>query len=337
MAHKIDMSNGRANMAYRGETPWHGLGFQIAAGDDAATIQKKAGLDFEILKGKVMYQTEGGVLLDGASLNRSVLYRSDTNAPLSVMSTEGFQIHQPAEIMDFIASSARAMGWEIETAGSLNGGRKIWALANIGEEATLPGGDRVKGYLLAATACDGTMASDFRFTSIRVVCDNTLTMATRNGEQDTGGRVKVYHYNTLDIEAVKKQLGIASTVWASFIQQAKELTEIRLSQKKAMKILRKVFEKPSEKIIVGDEIVTDEKFIESSITARKVLELYQGQGIGMDLRSSKGTGWGLVNATTEYYDHASKTRSVDNRLNAAWFGSGATKKQEVVDAIFEMA
>lgn len=343
MAHELDMSNGRANMAYSGETPWHGLGFQINADATIDEWRKAAGLEWEIKKGGMQFTTEEGETLDASVLNRSILYRSDTRAPLSVMSTTGYHVVQPSEILQFIGDSVKAMGWKMETAGSLKGGRKIWALANIGEEAEIGKGDKVRGYLLAATACDGSMASEFMFTTIRVVCQNTLHMATQG---EGGGikeasegkqRVKVYHYNALDVDAVKQSLGIAGSVWAQFVESAKQLTAIRLSQKKAIKVLRTVYEKPAEKVIVGDEIMSDEDFLKHNTTARKVLDLFSGEAIGADLASARGTAWGLVNAATEFYDHRSATRSVDNRMNAAWFGRGAAYKQEVMDACLQMA
>jgi phage/plasmid-like protein (TIGR03299 family) len=338
MAHQIDSSNNRANMAYSGEKPWHGLGFQIDADASIQAWRTAAGLDWEIKKGGMVMRTEDGALVDASDLNRSILYRNDTQARLSVMSTNGFHVVQPDQILSFIGDSVRAMGWKMETAGSLKGGRKIWALANIGESAMIGTGDKVKGYLLAATACDGSMASEFMFTSVRVVCNNTLHMAVegslkqRDNEQP---RVKVYHYNTLDVDAVKKQLGIAGTVWSQFIERAKALSRINLSEKKAVRILRSVYT-PEEKVVDG-EVISDEQFLKENTTARRVLELYQGAGIGMQLKTSRDTAWGLVNATTEFYDHASKTRSIDNRMNSAWFGAGAAKKQEVFDACFELA
>lgn len=340
MAHEIDMSNGRANMAYRGEKPWHGLGFVIEPGDSPEVIAQKAGLTFTIKKGSLILKTEDGELIDASDLNRSILYRDDTKARLSVMSTSGYHVVQPAEIVDFIASSAKTMGWEIETAGSIKGGRKIWALANIGESADIGRGDTVKGYLLAATACDGSMASEFMFTSVRVVCDNTLHMAVDGSLRDQPAdqpRVKVYHYNTLDIEAVKQQLGIAGSVWANFIERAKQLSSIKLSEKAAIQVLRKVYAPDPEVIDAEFVEVDDVQFLKENTSARNVLELFNGKGIGMQLPSAKGTAWGLVNAATEFYDHASKTRSVDNRLNSAWFGRGAEYKQQVVDACFKVA
>ena len=338
MAHEIDTSNNRANMAYAGVEPWHGLGFKINADASIQEWRTAAGLDWQIKKGGMVMRTEEGDLIDAADLNRSILYRDDTKARLSVMSTSGYHVVQPNEILSFIGDSVKAMGWKMETAGSLKGGRKIWALANIGERATIGTGDEVKGYLLAATACDGSMASEFMFTSVRVVCNNTLHMAVDGSlkERESGQpRVKVYHYNTLDVDAVKKQLGIAGTVWAQFIERAKALSRIKLSEQKAVQILRSVYA-PEETVVEG-EVISDEQFLKENMTAKRVLELYQGAGIGMQMPSTQDTAWGLVNATTEFYDHASKTRSVDNRMNSAWFGAGATKKQEVVDACFKIA
>jgi phage/plasmid-like protein (TIGR03299 family) len=335
MSHEIDLSNGRANIAYAGETPWHKLGFQINADASIEEWRKAAGLEWSVLKGEVMFHDEDGALHSGASLNRSVLYRSDTHAPLSVMSTSGYHVVQPDEILGFIGDTVKAMGWKMETAGSLKGGRKIWALANIGEEATLPGGDRVRGNLLAATACDGSMASEFLFTTTRVVCQNTMHMALQQGESQP--RVKVYHYNALDINAVKAQLGIATTVWAQFVESAKMLASVRLSEKKAAKVLRSVYEKPAEKIVVGDEILTDDEWLKRNATPRRILELFAGDAMGADLLSSRFTAWGLANAATEYYDHAANARSVDNRLNSAWFGPGAQRKADVFDACLKMA
>lgn len=340
MAHEIDTSNSRNNMAYAGATPWHGLGFKIDADASIEEWRNAAGLNWTIKKGGLVMRTEDGSLIDAADLNRSILYRSDTQARLSVMSTSGYHVVQPDQILGFIGDSVKAMGWKMETAGSLKGGRKIWALANIGEEAEVGKGDKVKGYLLAATACDGSMASEFMFTTVRVVCNNTLHMAVDGSlkDRDTSKpRVKVYHYNTLDVDAVKKQLGIAGSAWENFIVQARRLASVKVDNKTAVQILRTVYDATPEEKEVEGVVISDEQFLKENTTARKVLELYSGSAIGAQLASARGTAWGLVNAATEYYDHASNTRSVDNRLNAAWFGTGAQRKQDFVDACLKVA
>ena len=84
---------------------------------------------------------------------------------------------QPAEVLEFYRDLVSAGGFELETAGVLKGGKKLWALAKTGQETVLRGNDTVKAYLLLATSCDGTLCTTAQFTSVRVVCNNTLTLA----------------------------------------------------------------------------------------------------------------------------------------------------------------
>jgi hypothetical protein len=70
---------------------------------------------------------------------------------------------------------------------------------------------------------------------------------------------------------------------------------------------------------------------------RKVQELYEGQGRGATLESSRGTAWGLLNAVTEYVDHERRARSNEYRMDSAWFGQGAVIKQRALSAALQLA
>ncbi len=329
MSHEIDMSNGRANMAYvkGSETPWHGLGFQVAPD---ATVDEWAiagGLKFKVIKGELFFKGDDGVIREaGEQLNRSVLYRDDTMAPLSIMSVSKYKIHQPSDILDFIADVSKAMGWPVETVGSLFGGRKIWALLKIEQSFELPGGDRIEGYLLVTTSFDGTSGTEFRFISTRVVCNNTLQMAL--GERAKGSAI-VYHSRDIDIAKVKEDLGIGATVWSNFIEKARKLAAITVTKAQATSVLRSIYGAPkTEPSDVGPVMIENPNVV-------RTLGYFQGQGIGAKLASAKGTGWGLVNAVTQEVDHFGSNRSA--RLNSAWFGPGAVRKESVVEAVFALA
>jgi hypothetical protein len=83
--------------------------------------------------------------------------------------------------------------------------RKFWALARNGQSSALEGNDLVQGYLLLATSCDGTLATTATPTTVRVVCNNTLTIA---GEWCSFGHQGAAQHR-FDAQAVKQQLGIA--------------------------------------------------------------------------------------------------------------------------------
>ncbi len=89
------------------------------------------------------------------------------------MVSSRYNVVQPHEVLHFYQDLVEAGGFELETAGSLKGGRKLWALAKTGQDLKLKGNDLVKSYLLLATSCDGTLCTTAQFTSLRVVCNNT--------------------------------------------------------------------------------------------------------------------------------------------------------------------
>ncbi len=146
-----------------------------------------------------------------------VLYRSDTRATLSVVGNR-FKVVQPEEILEFYRDLTEVSGFELETAGVLKGGRKMWALARTGQSGVLKGNDQTNAYLLLATSCDGTMATTAQFTSIRVVCNNTPAVALKGS---TANAVKVKHNTAFDANLVKKQLGISVSVWGDFMYRLK--------------------------------------------------------------------------------------------------------------------
>ncbi|MFV8529739.1 DUF932 domain-containing protein [Ralstonia pseudosolanacearum] len=310
------------SMAYVNETPWHGLGNQLAANQPLEVWARQAGMDWRIEEAEVRFVSGmAGSTLGSihAFPEQKVLYRSDTKAPLSVVSRR-FQVVQPAEIIEFYRDLVECSGYELETAGVLKDGKKLWALAKTGQSATLKGRDRVNGYLLLATACDGTLATTAQFTSVRVVCNNTLAIALG----DSTGAVKVPHRSQFDAQAVKRQLGIAVSSWDAFMARTKALSECKVNDTAAEAFFRRVLTYPATGANTPLPATND-----SAVKA--VQELFAGRGKGADMASAAGTAWGLLNSVTEFVDHQRRARSDDNRRDSAWFGAGAALKQKAWD------
>ncbi|WP_423194686.1 DUF932 domain-containing protein [Cupriavidus sp. H18C2] len=217
-------------------------------------------------------------------------------------------------------------GYELETAGVLKEGRKLWALARTGQSATLKGGDEVRGYLLLATACDGTLATTAQFTSVRVVCNNTLQIALGRNR----GAVKVPHRSQFDPRAVKEELGIAISSWDGFMANMHSLADRKVSQAESERFFQRLFA-----YSWAEDADTPVRMNERGL--KSVLNLFDGAGRGAGLESASGTAWGLVNSVTEYVDHQQRARSPGNRLDSAWFGAGAILKQRAWDAALELA
>lgn len=331
MAHQLKQ------MAYVGETPWHGLGNILTPNQPIEVWAAQAGMDWRIESSDVSYMAQNA---RGQSMilpfkEQRVLYRSDTHAPLSVVS-QRYQEVQPLEILEFYRDLTEQSGFELETAGVLKGGKKFWALARTGQTSTLKGKDVSNGYILLATACDGTLATTAQFTSIRVVCNNTLAIALR-GQSSSAGAVKVPHSTKFDAEKVKQQLGISVRAWDEHMYEMKQLSQRKVTQGEAAAFLDAVFNNTSMSVQDQEENIiqfylnvanqASNKTEPNGRAMSKVMNMFNGKGRGADLSSAKDTAYGLLCAITEFADHERRAMSTDHRLDSAWFGAGAGLKQ----------
>jgi phage/plasmid-like protein (TIGR03299 family) len=315
MAHLVE------SMAYVDATPWHGLGHQLPVNQTIEVWQQSAGMDWSIKETEVLYSVANTGLHVKPFTDAKVLYRSDTLSPLSVVSNR-YKVVQPHDVLEFYRDLVSAGGFELETAGVLKGGKKLWALARTGQETMLKGSDRVKAYLLLATSCDGTLCTTAQFTSVRVVCNNTLQLAV--GEK--AGAVKVPHSTKFDPAAVKQELGIGLSAWDSFLVSIRAMSERKVNKFEAMSYLVDVL--GDRDIPLADQ--TNQKALQA------VHSLFVGAGKGADLAAANGTVWGLLNACTEYVDHSRRARSQDYRLDSAWFGQGAAIKGKALERALKL-
>jgi phage/plasmid-like protein (TIGR03299 family) len=239
--------------------------------------------------------------------------------------SQRYQVVQPREVLEFYRDLTEVSGYELETAGVLKGGRKFWALARTGQATTLKGTDHVNCYLLLATSCDGTLATTATPTTVRVVCNNTLAIAL----DSSPSAIKVPHNTRFDPHAVKKQLGIAVSQWDGFMYRMRALAERKVQWHEAMGFFMNVLcdIAPDSPL---PEVIPNERAL------RKVQNLYEGAGRGSTMASANGTAWGLLNAVTEYVDHERRARSIEYRMDSAWFGQGAIIKQQALSAALQL-
>ncbi|HHB1541481.1 DUF932 domain-containing protein [Acinetobacter nosocomialis] len=345
MAHLVE------TMAFVGDTPWHGLGNPLSPNQPIEVWAQQAGMDWRIESSNVSYmaKNERGQNILMPYEEQRVLYRSDTHAPLSVVS-QRFQEVQPKEILEFYRDLTEQSGFELETAGVLKGGRKFWALARTGQSAALKGKDVSNGYILLATACDGTLATTAQFTSIRVVCNNTLAIALK-GQNSNAGVVKVPHSTKFDAEKIKQQLGISVRAWDEHMYEMKQLSQRKVTQSEAASYFDAVFNNTTMSIAEQDDNIiqfyrdvatqaqanSKEKPEPNAKSMSKAMEMFNGQGRGASLSSAKDTAYGLLCSITEFVDHERRAMSTDHRLDSAWFGAGAALKQRGLEQALYLA
>lgn len=320
MSHEIN------SIAYQGETPWHKLGNRVnwteleklEPEQKIAAFQKQAGLDWRIMERSISYRDHNGEIAQ--SEGHKMLIRSDSGFNLSVVG-KGYHVVQPYQIMQFFTDLIEK-GVQIDVAGALDGGRKIWCLATNEQAAfSLTKEDVVKPYIQLVTACDGSMATRCYLTSIRVVCANTLRMS----ERDMKNGISISHRSNFDASDVKEKMGLYDA--SSFAEQADRLASTPMTQKTFDDVMEELF------AVRNDE----GKLTNASTNAISGVEKSVKTSPGAEFSTAKGTLWGLLNGITHYIDYEGSARNDNNRFKSSQFGNGAKTKTRALDLLNDIA
>jgi phage/plasmid-like protein (TIGR03299 family) len=340
MAHQIEIQNGKANMAYVGAAPWHVLGTRMIVPPTSVAEAMQAG---GIGRTVSLQQLR---LEDGRLVERFATVRSDG----TILGTvgPGYHVVQDAAAFSMIDPMLQAGMVTIETVGALRGGSRVWMLGRISVPDNVivaKSDDRVAKYLLIANGHDGTLAVHVSLTPIRVVCDNTLTLSIGSTR---GSTIKILHTKS----AADSVNAIGETIMRADVQFGKAAELFRalagVNVRNATQLRRyidAVFPAPKKAPKVESAPAIDALALMADVSraaaseslmsecleaaqddkrriADQICELFE-HGKGNDMPGVKGTGWAAYNAVTEYITHH-RGHNADNRLNNAWFASGAT-------------
>jgi len=335
MSHMIDVDavTGKATMAFVGEEAWHGLGNRLTPDASIDVWMQESGTGYEVKRAPVSFH-------DGHRFQKydakHVIFRADTGTPLSVMGNElAYKLVQPAQVWAFFRDVMHTQGFSIETAGALDGGRRIWVLAKINDGAPILDGDIVRPYVLGCTSYDGSMSTTFKLTAIRVVCHNTLTASVGYGgegaprgqseKDEPHSIVRVPHSKDFDADAARVDLGIFLNDWEKHLAEMRRLARQPVDDEFVVAFLKELLPKVE---------IPEGKTMMDNLTAKRIVRLFN-EGTGQDLEGANGTAWGLLNAVTEYVDHQ---RGVEaNRRTSAWFGTGEGMKNRAQELLLKVA
>jgi phage/plasmid-like protein (TIGR03299 family) len=349
MAHMIENNM----IAYRGETPWHGLGFQVDENATGADMLRAAGLNWKVQRRSLaMKSTDGALVLTEELNGYKAIVRSDTNFVFGVP-TKRYEVVQNEQIVDLFREYCEAGHAKMETVGALRNGAVVWALAKLngGTAATLKGNDKMNGYILFSTSHDGTLSTVGKATSVRVVCHNTMNAALKGGVD-----FKVKHsakWTEARADEAKAKLGMASEQIQQFHAAAEKLSNVNIDQQGRVEYISRLANGKCllEQVVENSTPVVSTNMLDAAITAtthryanpedclnrvgKAILEAIIDSP-GSNMESAKNTLWGAVNGVSYYTDHVAG-RTQDSRLSNAWFGQNDELKRSAMQVAIEMA
>lgn len=288
------MSANVETMMYVREKPWHGLGTMVKEAPTSADALRLAGLNWRVEPKPL--QVCGGRKVDGYKAN----VRSTDGAVLGVVS-DRYKICQNVDAFDF---TDNLIGGEVryETAGSLQGGKKIWLLAKLPNTSLL--GDAIEPYLCFTNSHDGSGAIRVCMTPIRVVCNNTLNLALSGAKRTWAAR----HTGNVELKLAEARecLTLADNYMAELNSAADKLVNTTVTDEQIQQILSELFPLKED---ASDREKNNVKALKNEFMVCYWMP---------DIAQFRGTAWGAVNAMSDMVGHNAPKRQTQNYRENNW-------------------
>jgi phage/plasmid-like protein (TIGR03299 family) len=328
MSHELDMTTGQAAVFVAGTPAWHKLGRVVTHAVTSAQAIELACLNWEVEQWELK-AFDRELSKEALVRNKYANVRKDTSTVLGVVS-DHYRIFQNQECFDFMDALVADKLAMFETAGALKDGRVVWMLARIPTEYRAGTDDAIQPYILLTNSHDGSKALRIFPTTIRVVCQNTLNLALRDG---LGDGISIRHRPSLSerVGEARQKLGIIHARFDEFDAELHAMLDKQMTDPE----LEGYF-KGSTPPITGRR--AEER-------RRKILGQFR-ENFGNatnTLPGVTGTAWAAYNAVSQYFDHqrnfkgANSLEKADHQLESIWFGSSHHAKQEAYQKALTLA
>lgn len=240
-----------------------------------------------------------------------------------------YNVVQNVDLFKFFDPAIEAGFCQIETAGALKGGAKVWMLARITNcTAEIVPGDPINPYFLLAGSHDGTLSISAGRTDKRVVCENILTAALRSGRQSI---LKVRHTKNVHetIEKLSELIDWERGQFQLTVEQMRTLTRKPVTSEILKDYIKEVFRPEVEVRKLKDQEKPYLKLVE------KITPFFE-KGRGNDMPGVRGTLWAAYNAVTEYQTW-DRGRTNEARMDSLLFGLNAKTNARAFDVALKMA
>ncbi len=283
------MSADVETMFYTREKPWHGLGTKVMEAPDSEGALVAAGLNWTVSQNLIY---TGGNIIEGYRAN----VRDSDSRVLGVV-TDRYMVVQNYEAFAF-TDSLLGQGVRYETAGSLQGGRKVWLLARLPQEYIIAG-EEITPYMVFFNSHDGSSCIRTAMTPIRVVCSNTLNLALRTAKRSWAMKHTGNIGNKL--KEAEETLLLSGQYMTTLKRELENLSLKKITDRKVIKFI--------SMLCPVDENMTDQQ-------KKNVLHLQEDLKLryfeAPDLKNTGSNAYRFVNAVSDFATHMEPLRRTEN-------------------------
>jgi phage/plasmid-like protein (TIGR03299 family) len=321
-------------MMYVGEEPWHGLGTKLDKPATAAEAIKAANLDWRVIKAPLHASVNQGKQLIPLEDKYAIIREDKQNkegCPVFGIVGSGYTPLQNTEAFQFFDDIVGQRAAIYHTAGALGEGERIWILAKLPDEIRVVEDDIAEKFLLLSNSHNGESSVQIKFTPIRVVCHNTLTMALSRGPT-----VRVVHLPNIQerLRQAERLLGIIDRRFNELGDNFRAMVKRSINTDELVKYLTAVFPEPRD----GDDRNSPrfQKSLQRCLENRLWASYFFEAGKGNTTGGAKGTLWAAYNGVTEFIDQREIGRTPERRLESVWFGDGYFAKARAFNVAQEI-
>ena len=264
-------------------TTWHAIGKDVQECKNMEQVLHSSGLDYEVSKSPIfMPATDGGNMIEIPNRFMTV----NSNGKIYDVVSDKFQIVQNREAFEFVDYMGSELSFE--KAGETESGM-VYIIGKLPSVNIL--GDEFIPHVIFRNGFSGKIKITAAICPLRMVCQNQFNFAFNN----TQNTVSIRHVGNAEakLQEARDVLKLSADYMQELNKMAEEYVGIKLSPAQVDKVLDQMFP------IVDREKMNAFKLHQLEEARTKFITAYNADDNG----NFRGTGWGLVNAYTDFITH----------------------------------
>lgn len=324
MAHNLNFNEqtGKHSFFSVNEKAWHGLGTIVTSYPTSTEALQFAGLDYEVIKlPNIHRRADETEHVSGTSF---FTYRKDTGAILGDKLGAEYKVVQNVDAFTFFDSIVGGDGILYETAGALGQGEKVFITAKLPDYIKVGSDDLIEKYLFLTTSHDGSGSITAAFTPIRIVCQNTLSMALNN----CSNVFKIRHTESAQdrLKQAHKIMGISNKLTDELNDILNAWAKVKITDKQVMQLIQQAMA-PSKEVLANIKKGAPDELSTCFTNICQNTFLYAMSSPTQQTKTTKGTLFGAYITVTGYFQNVKEFKTGEEKLNSILFGTGLQRSQ----------